>query len=141
MSETEEQKKISIIIDFDSVKDSDAVSLINKITEIAKNMGKVVRTRIYFTHEEFSNNKDFIDGILNLGVEPIVVMLARDVKMAIDLLDDSYSDDIDTIIVVYKKEGLIPALIDAKNRKNVILVEFDSIPDSLKNVVDSTIKL
>ncbi len=141
MSQTSNQtQKVSILVDYDSIN-NEPRNTITKIIEKAKEIGKIVKVRVYFLQDEFSQNKEVIDSILSIGVEPVVVMLAKDVKMAIDLLEDSYSEDIDVIVLSYKKDALLPALIDAKNRKQIILVEFDDIPEGLKNIGDSFISI
>ncbi len=141
MSQTNNQtQKVSILVDYDSIS-NDPRETITKIIEKAREIGKVVKVRVYFLQDEFSQNKEVIDSILSMGVEPVVVMLAKDVKMAIDLLDDSYSEDIDVIVLSYRKEALLPALIDAKNRKQIVLVEFDDLPEGLKNIGDSFIRI
>ena len=141
MSQTSNQtQKVSILVDYDSIN-NEPRNTITKIIEKAKEIGKIVKVRVYFLQDEFSQNKEVIDSILSIGVEPVVVMLAKDVKMAIDLLEDSYSEDIDVIVLSYKKDALLPALIDAKNRKQIILVEFDDLPEGLKNIGDSFISI
>ena len=141
MSQSSNQTpKVSILVDYDSIS-NDPRETITKIIEKAREIGKVVKVRVYFLQDEFSQNKEVIDSILSMGVEPVVVMLAKDVKMAIDLLDDSYSEDIDVLVLSYRKEALLPALIDAKNRKQIVLVEFDGLPEGLKNIGDSFIRI
>ncbi|MGQ4892604.1 MAG: NYN domain-containing protein [Candidatus Njordarchaeia archaeon] len=136
-----EAVKISIIIDYSSIKDKDPINIVERTIRKAKEIGKVVKTKVYFLQEEFRENKDLVDEILKLGVEPVIVILAKDVKMAIDLLEDSYSDDIGVILLAYKQESLLPALIDAKNRKTLYFVDFPDLHPSLRNIGDEFIEI
>ena len=134
----DEQPKISIYIDFASI---DNIELVKKIIENAKSIGKVVKTRVYFLQDEFEGHKNSVEEILSIGVEPIITMLAKDVKLAIDILDDSYDDEISIILLAYRYDSLLPALIDAKNRKTVYLIDLGGLSEALKNIADELIKV
>ena len=136
-----EERKLAVYIDFDSVKENFSGDFIKKILDSTKRLGRIVKAKIYFHQDQFSESKESIDSIMKMGIEPIVVTLAKDVKMAIDVLDDSYSDDIDMITLVYNREALLPALIDIKNRKPLYLVKVGDLPESIINMSDQIIEI
>jgi len=136
-----EERKLAIYIDYESIKENFSSNLIKRILETSREFGRVIKAKIYFHQDQFSENKDSIEDVLKMGIEPVVVTLAKDVKMAIDVLDDSYSEDIDLILLVYNREALLPALIDIKNRKPVYLFKVGELPESIINISDQIIEI
>ncbi len=137
----EKEKKISIFVEFSDIKDKEPQSIISKVIKRAKEIGKIVKTRVYFLQDEFQENREVVNTILEYGIEPVIAILAKDVKLAIDLLEDSYSNDIDVIIMVYNQDALLPALIDAKNRKAIFFVKFNDMLPSLETIADEIIEI
>jgi len=140
-NEVIEEKKLAIYIDFDSIKENFNEEFIKKILDSSKKIGRVVKAKIYFHQEQFSESKNSIDSIMKIGIEPVVVTLAKDVKMAIDILDDSYSDEIDLIVLVCNRDALLPALIDVKNRKPLYLIKVGDLLESIINISDQIIEI
>ncbi|MEX2690372.1 MAG: NYN domain-containing protein [Candidatus Njordarchaeum guaymaensis] len=109
--------------------------------EEAKKRGKIIRSRIYITQEELNDSRQALPEFASLGLEPVITVLAKNVKFAIDLLDDAYSDNIDVIIISWKSEDLLPALIEAKTKKEIVIMFPGKAPKSFYTVADSIIEL
>jgi len=138
INDVEQNGKVSVFINFSTVKD---VSIIEDIINKSKNYGKIVKAKIYVEQDEMENYKDSILAISKLGIEPIVIILAKNVRMAIDLLDDAYDSNIDIIILVHDNEDLIPALMHAKTMKKLVLIAPKKVPKTFSTVVDEIIEI
>ncbi len=130
--------RVSILMDYDAIKDK---VIVEKILEEAKKRGKIIRSRIYITQEELNDSRQALPEFASLGLEPVITVLAKNVKFAIDLLDDAYSDNIDVIIISWKSEDLLPALIEAKTKKEIVIMFPGKAPKSFYTVADSIIEL
>jgi len=106
-----------------------------------KEFGKIVKARFYLEQGEMENYRDTITEISKLGLEPIVTILAKDVRLAIDMLDDAYDPNIDIIALVHDKEDIIPALLHVKTLKRIILVAPTRVPKGFYTVVEEVIEI
>ncbi len=138
LNDIEQNGKASIFINFSTVRD---VSIIEEIINKSKRYGKIVKAKIYVEQDEMANYKNSILAISKLGVEPVVIILAKNVRMAIDLLDDAYDPNIDVIILIHDSEDLIPALMHAKTMKKIVLITPKKVPKSFSTVVDEIIEI
>ncbi len=138
MSNNEDKEKLSLFINFGTVKD---VAITEEILKKVKEFGKIVKARFYLEQGEMENYRDTITEISKLGLEPIVTILAKDVRLAIDMLDDAYDPNIDTIALVHDKEDIIPALLHVKTLKRIILVAPTRVPKGFYTVVEEVIEI
>lgn len=133
-----EDSKVSVFINFSTVKD---VSIIEEIINKSRNYGKIVKAKLYVEQDEMENYRDSILAISKLGVEPIVIILAKNVRMAIDLLDDAYDSNINAIILIHDNEDIIPALMHAKTMKRLILITPKKVSKTFFTVIDEIIEI
>jgi len=138
LSNNEDKEKLSLFINFGTVKD---VAITEEILKKVKEFGKIVKARFYLEQGEMENYRDTITEISKLGLEPIVTILAKDVRLAIDMLDDAYDPNIDIIALVHDKEDIIPALLHVKTLKRIILVAPTRVPKGFYTVVEEVIEI
>ena len=137
MSDNNDQK-VSLFMNFGTVNDAITAE---QILEKAREYGKIAKARLYVEQEEMEDAREIIAEISKLGIEPIVVILAKDVKLAIDILDDAYDESIDTIIISHNREDIIPALIYVKALKPIIIISPTPVPKSYNTITDEIIKV
>lgn len=85
--------------------------------------------------------RDTITDISKLGIEPIVTVLAKDVRLAIDMLEDAYDPLIDIIILSHDKENIIPALLHIKSLKRLVIISPAKVPKSYHTITEEVIEV
>ncbi|MHA1617618.1 MAG: NYN domain-containing protein [Candidatus Njordarchaeales archaeon] len=133
-----QETAVSVLIDFDLVHD---VLTARMVLEKASKFGKIIKARVYVEQSEINAHREGLFEMSKLGIEPVVTMLAKDVRFAIDLLDDAYNDKITHIIVVHNKESILPALMYAKTLKKIIVISPERVPKSYEAVVEEIITI
>ncbi len=132
------KRKVALFINYGTIK---TIESLKKVLEIAKSYGKIIDAKMYFDQNEMEVNKPLAIEASKMGIEPIVAMLAKDVKMAIDFLDSAYRDSIDVVIIVHHQESMIPALKHANSLKRVILLVPLKHSKLFENVVDEIMEI
>jgi len=132
------KKKVALFINYGTVK---TIESLKKVIETARSYGKIIDAKMYFDQNEIEVNKPLAIEASKMGIEPVVAMLAKDVKMAIDFLDSSYRDLIDVVMIVHHEENMIPALKHANSLKRVILLVPLKYSKLFENVVDEIIEI
>ena len=138
LKKQESEQKIALFINFETARD---LPTIEEIITRAKEFGKIISAKIYLEQEEMDNYRDMLTEISKLGIEPIVTVLAKDVRLVIDMLDAAYDPVIDAIVVSHNKESILPALLHAKSLKRLIIIAPGRIPKSFKTVTENVIEL
>ena len=133
-----EESLVSVLIDFSLVHD---VPTAKSVLEKATMYGKVLRARIYLEQSEMDAYRDTVSEISKLGIEPIVTPIARDVRFALDLMEDAYDKRLSYIIVTHNRESIIPALLYAKTLKRIIVISPMKVPKSFESVAEEIIIL
>lgn len=130
--------KVSVLINFGTIKNTtEAEAVLDK----AKQYGKIIKARMYVEQEEMDLNREVITEISKLGIEPVITILAKNVRLAIDLLDDAYDENVDIIAIIHDKEDIIPALMQAKTLKQLVLIVPTKAPKSFRTVTDEVVEI
>lgn len=130
--------KVSVLINFGTIKNmTEAEAVLDK----AKQYGKIIKARMYVEQEEMDLNREVITEISKLGIEPVITILAKNVRLAIDLLDDAYDENVDIIVIIHDKEDIIPALMQAKTLKQLVLIVPTKAPKSFRTVTDEVVEI
>jgi len=131
-------EKVSLFINFRTVKD---IISAEEVLKKAKEYGKITKARIYLEQEDMEVYRDTITDISKLGIEPIVTVLAKDVRLAIDMLEDAYDPLIDIIILSHDKENIIPALLHIKSLKRLVIISPAKVPKSYHTITEEVIEV
>jgi len=130
--------KVSVLINFGTIKNmTEAEAVLDK----AKQYGKIIKARMYVEQEEMDLNREVITEISKLGIEPVITILAKNVRLAIDLLDDAYDENVDIIVIIHDREDIIPALMQAKTLKQLVLIVPTKPPKSFRTVTDEVVEI
>jgi len=111
------------------------------VLDKAKQYGKIIKARMYVEQEEMDLNREVITEISKLGIEPVITILAKNVRLAIDLLDDAYDENVDIIVIIHDREDIIPALMQAKTLKQLVLIVPTKAPKSFHTVTDEVVEI
>lgn len=130
--------KVSVLINFGTIKN---MTETEAVLDKAKQYGKIIKARMYVEQEEMDLNREVITEISKLGIEPVITILAKNVRLAIDLLDDAYDENVDIIVIIHDREDIIPALMQAKTLKQLVLIVPTKAPKSFHTVTDEVVEI
>jgi len=130
--------KVSVLINFGTIKNTTEAEV---VLDKAKQYGKIIKARMYVEQEEMDLNREVITEISKLGIEPVITILAKNVRLAIDLLDDAYDENVDIIVIIHDREDIIPALMQAKTLKQLVLIVPTKAPKSFHTVTDEVVEI
>ncbi|MHA1590746.1 MAG: NYN domain-containing protein [Candidatus Njordarchaeales archaeon] len=132
----EQEVFLTVLMDFDIVHD---VLTAKMILDKAANYGKIIKARIYLEQSDIDEHRESVREISKLGIEPVVTTLAKDVRFAIDLLEDAYNEKITYIVIAHNRESILPALLYAKTLKKIIVISPIKVPKSFEAVAEEII--
>ena len=128
------KNKIALLIDLDTVRD---LQTIVKMYELAYTRGEIIYSCVYAEEKDLTLISTISGEIEKKGAEIKVTVGPSEITMALDIVEFSYKDKIDTIIACTRKNTLIPAFIETKRlgKKLIIMVPV-SAPAHLQDVAD-----
>ena len=128
------KNKIALLIDLDTVRD---LQTIVKMYELAYTRGEIIYSCVYAEEKDLTLISTISGEIEKKGAEIKVTVGPSEITMALDIVEFSYKDKIDTIIACTRKNTLIPAFIETKRLgKKLIIMAPISAPANLQDVAD-----
>jgi len=128
------KNNIALLIDLDTVRD---LQTIVKMYELAYTRGEIIYSCVYAEEKDLTLISTISGEIEKKGAEIKVTVGPSEITMALDIVEFSYKDKIDTIIACTRKNTLIPAFIETKRLgKKLIIMAPISAPANLQDVAD-----
>ena len=126
--------RIALLIDLDTVRD---LQTIVRMYELAYTRGEIIYSCVYAEEKDLTLISTISGEIEKKGAEIKVTVGPSEITMALDIVEFSYKDKIDTIIACTRKNTLIPAFIETRRLgKKLIIMAPISAPANLQDVAD-----
>lgn len=126
--------RIALLIDLDTVRD---LQTIVRMYELAYTRGEIIYSCVYAEEKDLTLISTISGEIEKKGAEIKVTVGPSEITMALDIVEFSYKDKIDTIIACTRKNTLIPAFIETRRLgKKLIIIAPISAPANLQDVAD-----
>lgn len=124
--------KVALLMDYEVVSSPERLE---QAISFAKSLGKLTTARLYLSERELPRAKDVLNKASRLGVDTVVELVAKHVRLAIELVELAYQGS-EKVLVVAATDKLVPALSEARAKKRVILITWEEPTPELRSAVD-----
>ncbi|MBI4168001.1 MAG: TIGR00288 family NYN domain-containing protein [Candidatus Aenigmarchaeota archaeon] len=134
------QKNVAIFIDGPNMIRKEFNIDLKEVRERAKKYGRIIFGKVFLN--QFASEK-LIEAVSSQGFEPLIALGVEkdqdiDVYMAAEIMEASYSRDIDVIVMVSRDTDFLPIIQKAKKKgkETVVMGSEPGFSIALKNAAD-----
>ncbi len=135
-----QQKNVAIFIDGPNMIRKEFNIDLKEVRERSKKYGRIVFGKVFLN--QFASEK-LIEAVSSQGFEPLIALGVEkdqdiDVYMAAEIMEASYSKDIDVIVMVSRDTDFLPIIQKAKKKgkQTVVMGSEPGFSIALRNAAD-----